>query len=116
MPVDLGAWVPGLCLHTQTTYEIFGPLFFGSVALFNNKFDVENDPAEVFIDFKESRVADMSAIDALNRLTERYRETGKKLHLKHLSPDYQRPLKNAGDMIDVNILEDPFYPVVTNEG
>lgn len=101
--------------HGAKHYEIYGPLFFGSVTLFNNKFDVENDPAEVFIDFKESRVADMSAIDALNRLTERYREAGKKLHLKHLSPDCRRLLKNAGDMIDVNVLEDPTYQVVTNE-
>ncbi|WP_426062305.1 SulP family inorganic anion transporter, partial [Hymenobacter sp. B1770] len=52
-------------------YEIFGPLFFGSVQAFGEKFDVAGDPVEVVIDFKESRVADMSAIEALNKLTER---------------------------------------------
>src|SRR5690606_31681319 len=41
-------------------YEIYGPLFFGSVATFNEKFDIANDPDEVIIDFKESRVVDMS--------------------------------------------------------
>ncbi len=95
-------------------YEIYGPLFFGSVTAFSEKFDVQNDPKEVIIDFKESRVADMSGIDALNKLTERYRKAGKKLHLRHLSEDCRRLLTNAQDVIDVNILEDPHYVVVTD--
>jgi sulfate permease, SulP family len=95
-------------------YEIFGPLFFGSITAFNDKFDVQNDPNVVIIDFAESRVADMSGIEALNKLTERYHKAGKKLHLKHLSPDCQLLLKNAGDIIDVNILEDPTYRVVVD--
>lgn len=94
-------------------YEVFGPLFFASVTVFNEKFDVSNDPGEVIIDFKDSRVADMSGIDALNKLTANYREAGKKLHLKHLSPDCRRLLQNAGDLIDVNIIEDPEYLVAT---
>ncbi|MBB6613066.1 SulP family inorganic anion transporter [Pontibacter sp. Tf4] len=92
-------------------YEIYGPLFFGSVTAFSEKFDVQNDPEEVIIDFKESRVADMSGIDALHKLTERYRQAGKKLHLRHLSEDCRRLLTNAQDVIDVNILEDPNYTV-----
>lgn len=92
-------------------YEIYGPLFFGSVTAFSEKFDVQNDPQEVIIDFKESRVADMSGIDALNKLTERYRKAGKTLQLRHLSPDCRCLLTNAQDVIDVNILEDPNYTV-----
>jgi sulfate permease, SulP family len=92
-------------------YEIYGPLFFGSVAAFSEKFDVQNDPAEVIIGFKESRVADMSGIDALHKLTERYRLAGKKLHLRYLSEDCRRLLTNAQDVIEVNILEDPSYTV-----
>ncbi len=92
-------------------YEIFGPLFFASVAAFNEKFDVMNDPDEVVIDFAESRVADMSAIEALNRLTERYLKQGKRIHLKHLSADCRRLLKNAEDIIDVNVIEDPTYKI-----
>ena len=76
-------------------YEIYGPLFFGSVTAFNEKFDVLNDPNEVIIDFAESRVVDMSAIEALNKITERYHKVGKKIHLKHLSPDCKTLLKNA---------------------
>ena len=96
-------------------YEIYGPLFFGSTTLFNEKFDIQNDPAEVIIDFQESRVVDMSGIEALNKLTERYARAGKKVHLKHLSKDCIRLLKNADDIIDVNVLEDPTYKVVVDE-
>lgn len=95
-------------------YEIYGPLFFGSVAAFNEKFDVLNDPDEVIIDFAESRVVDMSAIEALNRITERYHKVGKTIHLKHLSTDCRQLLKNAETIIDVNVIEDPTYKVVTD--
>jgi SulP family sulfate permease len=95
-------------------YEIYGPLFFGSVAAFNEKFDVSNDPDEVVIDFAESRVVDMSAIEALNKVTERYAKSGKKIHLKHLSKDCLRLIKNAESLIEVNIIEDPTYKVVAD--
>ena len=96
-------------------YEIYGPLFFGSVTAFNEKFDVLNDPDEVIIDFEESRVVDMSAIEALNKLTERYDKVGKKIHLKHLSADCRLLLKNADKIIDVNVVEDPTYKVVVDK-
>jgi SulP family sulfate permease len=95
-------------------YEIYGPLFFGSTTAFSEKFDVLNDPSEVIIDFAESRVVDMSAIEALNKITERYHKVGKKVHLKHLSADCKKLLKNAEQLIDVNVLEDPTYKVVTD--
>lgn len=96
-------------------YEIFGPLFFGSTAAFLEKFDVVNDPDEVIIDFKESKVVDMSAIEALNKITEKYHKHGKKLHLRYLSQDCRQILKNAETIIDVNIIEDPTYKVMTNK-
>jgi SulP family sulfate permease len=96
-------------------YEIYGPLFFGSVTVFNEKFDVLNDPQEVIIDFAESRVVDMSAIEALNRITERYEKVGKQVHLKHLSPDCRKLLKNAEEIIDINVLEDPNYKLVVDK-
>ncbi len=95
-------------------YEIYGPLFFGSVTAFNEKFDVLNDPDEVIIDFAESRVVDMSAIEALNKITERYKKVGKKIHLKHLSADCKVLLKNAEDVIEINVMEDPTYKVLTD--
>ncbi|MCX2477157.1 SulP family inorganic anion transporter [Pedobacter sp. MC2016-05] len=96
-------------------YEIYGPLFFGSVTAFTEKFEVNKDPSEVIVDFKDSRVSDMSAIEALNKLTERYHLAGKKLHLKHLSEDCRLLLKNAEGVIDVNIYEDPTYRVAIDK-
>ena len=96
-------------------YEIYGSLFFGSVQAFNDKFDVLNDPEEVVIDFSESRIVDMSGIEAVNKLTERYHKQGKKLHLKYLSKDCRRLLQNANSIIEVNILEDPTYKVALDK-
>lgn len=96
-------------------YEIYGPLFFGSVGVFNEKFDVLSDPDQVVIDFAESRIVDMSAIEALNVITERYHKLGKKVQLKHLSPDCRKLLTNADKIIDVNIMEDPSYKVLTED-
>jgi sulfate permease, SulP family len=93
-------------------YELFGPLFFASTTAFSEKFDVQNDPNEIIIDFAESKITDMSAIDAVNKITERYAAIGKKVHLKHLSNDCVDLLKNAEAIIDVNIMEDPTYKVV----
>ena len=92
-------------------YEIYGPLFFASTTAFLEKFDVINDPNEIIIDFKESKITDMSAIDAVNKITEKYAKVNKKVHLQHLSSDCKTLLKNADAIIDVNILEDPTYKV-----
>jgi len=99
----------------RKNYEIYGPLFFGSVATFLEKFDVVNDPQDVVIDFKDSRVADMSAIEALHKLTKRYAKAGKVLHLRHLSDDCKVLLKNADSVIEVNIMEDPRYEVANDK-
>ncbi len=95
-------------------YEIYGPLFFGSIAAFNEKFDIQNDPEHVVIDFKESRVVDMSAIEVLGKITERYAKAGKKVHLRHLSEDCMKLLANAEAIIEVNHYEDPTYKVVVD--
>ncbi|WP_026914564.1 SulP family inorganic anion transporter [Christiangramia portivictoriae] len=96
-------------------YEIYGPLFFASTTNFAEKFDVANDPDEIIIDFKDSRVSDMSAIEALSAITQRYSKVGKKVHLRHLSNDCRRLLKNADALIEVNILEDPTYKVAADK-
>lgn len=93
-------------------YEIYGPLFFGSITAFNDKFDIKNDPEEIIIDFSESRVSDMSAIEALNSITDKYMKAGKTVHLQHLSKDCIKLIKNADKIVDINILEDPTYKVV----
>lgn len=95
--------------HGITHYEIFGPLFFGSTTLFLSKFEPEEDPLEVIIDFKESRIMDLSAIEAINKVADLYSELGKNVHLRHLSKDCIRLIKKAEKICDVNVLEDPDY-------
>lgn len=101
--------------HGVKHYEMYGPLFFGSVMAFNEKFNVLDDPEKVVIDFKDSRVMDMSGIEALNKLTERYKKVNKELQLRHLSPDCRQLLRNAESVIEVNVLEDPDYKVAVEE-
>lgn len=93
-------------------YEIYGPLFFGSTSNFMDKFEIQDDPELVIVDFKESRVVDMSAIETLNKLTEKYAKVNKKIVLRHLSKDSVRLLQNAQGIIEVNIEEDPTYKVM----
>ena len=95
--------------HGIKHYEIYGPLFFGSIELFNSKFDVKNDPQEIVVDFAESRVMDQSAIEALNKLAERYHKNSKTIHIRHLSSDCVKLIKKAEKICDVNVLEDPNY-------
>ena len=96
-------------------YEIYGPLFFGSAMAFQEKFTISEDPEHIVIDFKESRVTDMSAIEALNNITKRYSNAGKLVELRHLSPDCIQLLQNAEAVIDVNISEDPAYRVAVEK-
>ncbi len=97
------------------TYELNGPLFFGCIREFKEFFDPANDPDDVVIEFRNSRVADHSAIAAIDAVAEKYRKAGKTLHLRHLSEDCRMLLRKAGDMVEVNVLEDPQYHVADDE-
>ncbi len=92
-------------------YELSGPLFFGSVTAFSDIFDPPNDPDNVVIDFYDSKVADHSGIEAIDSLAERYQRRGKRLRLKHLSPECKQLLVSAGEFVEANLLEDPTYHV-----
>ncbi len=99
-------------------YEIWGPLFFGSVQTFNSKFDVRNDPDRVEIDFIESKVSDHSGIEALRSIANKYLDQGKQIRLTHLSPDCKTLLLKANPKFETIIessVEDPRYYVVTNK-
>ncbi len=81
---------------------------------FAEKFDVKNDPDEIIIDFKDSRVADHSAIEALHKITERYAKVEKQFICRHLSEDCRKLLDDASAIIDVNHWEDPNYKLVSD--
>jgi SulP family sulfate permease len=95
-------------------YDLEGPLFFGSVTHFREIFDPQNDPSDVVIDFKESRIWDSSGIDALDGLADKYNEQSKKLHIRHISPECRVLLKKAGEYVEINVNEDPRYRVASD--
>ncbi len=95
-------------------YELDGPLFFGSVHAFGELFDPKNDPGEVIVDFASARVYDHSGLEAIDSLADRYARAGKNLHLKHLSPECRELFTQAGDLVEVNMIEDPTYHIADN--
>ncbi|MDO8310604.1 MAG: SulP family inorganic anion transporter, partial [Sideroxyarcus sp.] len=100
--------------HGWKVYDLHGSLFFASSQNFLNLFTPRDDPEEVVIDFRNARVKDHSGLEAIDQLAERYSRLGKKLHLRHLSPDCIELLDKARGMIEVNVLEDPHYHPADN--
>jgi len=94
-------------------YSMDGPLFFASVTSFNEQFDIENDPTDVVIDFKDARVMDSSGAEAIDSITDRYKKAGKRLTLRHLSKDCKKTLRIAGEFCTYEE-DDPTYKVATN--
>ncbi|MDH5424487.1 MAG: SulP family inorganic anion transporter [Gammaproteobacteria bacterium] len=117
------AWEHASHIHVKSydnkdgsrVYELNGPLFFGSVKNFLDLFTPENDPDDVIIEFQNSRVADHSAIEAIDNLAEKYIKAGKTLHLRHLSIECKELMSKAGDLIEVNVMEDPTYHVADDK-
>jgi SulP family sulfate permease len=117
------AWEHASHIHVKSyddekgtrVYELHGPLFFGSVKNFLDLFTPADDPDDVIIEFQNSRVADHSAIEAIDNLAEKYIKAGKKLHLRHLSIECTELLTKAGDLVEVNMMEDPTYHIADDK-
>jgi SulP family sulfate permease len=117
------AWKHATHMHARThtdkdgwkVYELEGPLFFGSVLHFKDLFDPQNDPQDVVIDFNESRVWDSSGIDAIDGLAGKYQEQGKKLHIRHISPECRELMTKAQEYVEMNLNEDPRYHIASDK-
>jgi len=116
------AWKQAKHIHAVSTiegqtkvYTVYGPLFFASSHNFNELFDPSSDPQDVVIDFANSRVSDHSAIEAIDNLAEKYTKAEKTLHLRHLSKECRLLLEKAGDLVEVNIQEDPNYHIADDK-
>lgn len=93
-------------------YNLHGLLFFGSVREFSERMSPARDPDEIIIDFKDARVCDYSSMEALSALTERYKNAGKRVRVRHLSPECAQLLENAGSLVEVEVAEDdPHYTI-----
>lgn len=101
----------------ERIYGVEGLLYFGSVREFSDKFQAKSDVPNIVIDFEEARVCDLSGLEAINALGERYRNAGKSLKIRHLSPDCRQMLEKAGSLVDIQVLpDDPHYSVARIRG
>ncbi|MFT5127379.1 MAG: SulP family sulfate permease [Rhodothermales bacterium] len=97
-----------------TIYQLHGPLFFASATDFRNLFLIESDADNVVIDFYYTRVYDQSGLEAINFIAGRYRDAGKVIHLRHLSPECQSVLERAGGLVEIDVTGDPHYHIATD--
>lgn len=117
------AWKHATHIHARThtdddgwkVYELEGPLFFGSVLHFRDLFDPQNDPQDVVIDFQESRIWDSSGLDAIDGLAGKYKDQGKNLHIRHISPECKLLLTKAQEYVEMDVNEDPRYRIATDK-
>jgi SulP family sulfate permease len=101
--------------HGSTVYDVNGPLFFGSISNFLEQFDMDEASSDIIVEFKNSRVVDHSAIEAIDTLAERYLSRGKTMHLRHLSSECTKLLTKAGSLVEINVIEDPDYHIATDK-
>jgi len=91
-------------------YDFDGPLFFACVTTFNEEFDIENDPENIILDFKDARVMDISGVEAIDAITKKYLEAGKKIKVRHLSNECKDIMNNAKQFCTYEE-DDPKYKV-----
>ena len=115
------AWQNARRIHATTyetpegakVYQVQGPLFFGSATGFVEMFDIKNDPGMVVVDFAGSRVADQSALEAIENVAAKYEAAGKRIQLRHLTRDCHALLNKAGHLM-VESDDDPDYAIAAN--
>lgn len=115
------AWSNATRIHAKTyetpegakVYQVQGPLFFGSADGFTELFSPETDPSRVIVDFADSRVADQSALQAIEAVAGKYQDAGKAIELRHLSRDCHQLLTKAGQLM-VDSDDDPDYQIAAN--
>merc|ERR1711941_207641 len=77
-------------------------------------FDAKEDPDDVRLVFQAGFIADYSAIEALNKLGERYASYGKRVRLQQLKPGSGRVVNKAGGLLvkelEVSMESDELLP------
>lgn len=107
------AWrkATGIKVHANTQadgskhYTLHGDLFFGSIGDFEEALDVKGDPQKVVLDFAHSSISDMGALEALNKMTEKYKAVDKQLTVQNIDAKSQKIIKKAGALSHIEVLE-----------
>lgn len=71
-------------------------MFFGTMAHFIEQFDVTGDPDTITIDFSHSHVWDHSAITAITKVMEKYKQADKKVKIIGLNDDSRKLVEKVG--------------------
>jgi len=100
--------------NKEKEYHLHGPLFFASISSFRGLFDAKKDPQQVVVNFQYCRVWDHSALEALKRLSQRYKEMGKDLRYVRLSLDCAKLLERSGIIVQLDKGHVPRYEVAAN--
>lgn len=89
----------------EKIYQVRGVFFFGSVPSFEPLFDIKGDPKKIIIDFKNSTLEDMSALESLNKIISKYVELGKNVKVINLDEDSEKIIQKAGDLVEINVVK-----------
>jgi|TARA_B100001750_G_scaffold229819_1_gene225612 SulP family sulfate permease len=103
-------------IHNQDgskSHFLNGVLFFGTVWKFKNiilpdRFDETN----VIIDCSNAKLADSSALEAINSQMPKYNKTGKTLQLTNLGYDSLKLIKKAKPVLDIKVTPEEEYKTI----
>ncbi len=91
---------------SEIRYKLKGTLFFGSINKFKNIMNPINFKEKiVVIDCLECWIWDQSSIDALGKITEKFRLNGKEFNIINLGPSSRKLLKKAEKITKLNVFE-----------
>ena len=81
-------------------------MFFGSINKFKRIINPNNFKEKIIIiDCSECWIWDQSSIDALGKITEKFRINGKELNIVNLGPSSHKLIKKAEKIIDLNVFD-----------
>ncbi len=91
---------------SEVRYKLKGTLFFGSINKFKNIINPNNFKEKIIIiDCSECWIWDQSSIDALEKMTEKFRINGKELNIINLGPSSRKLLRKAEKITDLNVFD-----------
>lgn len=79
---------------TKRDYIVSGQVFFASVMDFVNYFDYKEDVKEVNIDFSNAKVWDDSAVGAIDKIIDKYKNKDIKVNINGLNDECKSLIKN----------------------
>ncbi|NRR20432.1 SulP family inorganic anion transporter [Brevibacillus sp. MS2.2] len=80
----------------EKVYAVSGQFFFGTMTHFVDLFSFQDDPQQIIIDFSRSHVWDLSAVTAISKVVEKYRQLDKFVVITGLNEESKRLIDRVG--------------------